>query len=396
MVQKNFQQMSAKERTEWLTAYQEWLAKQLPAIEKASAITTSTRTDIERGLALLAAFPFCRAFVTESLRFKNYMNRIKLIRRYADKVTAEVKKVMNTTVDLSDPALLVPHVGRPTKEEQAARALKAEQDRIAAEQKEDTLFGKKADIPTDDAPAPATVSGSLIGDAKLYLGQLKWLLSADLQEAVDMIRELRTKASVEAELAKHLALDNKPAEEVAQHTELAKKATEAYEDIYARVDDELARAYVRLKEDRTYIAEMEARKVNVSELRTSLRPYYDKVEDKEALKAAVIDFIKANDPEQAAIRKEEEEKRKAAADIIKYLTRKDKPNTPKRIETMKVRYETLKTLIGEKEAENYLPVLQAAIADCEQNVMPAKAAAKADTTAPAAPTAPADSSAPTE
>ena len=81
----------------------------------------------------------------------------------------------------------------PTKEqkEAAARAMKAEQERIEKEANEETLFGKKADIPTVEPAAPATVSGSLIGDARLHLDQLKWLLSPTLQEAVDSVHELR-------------------------------------------------------------------------------------------------------------------------------------------------------------------------------------------------------------
>ena len=98
---------------------------------------------------------------------------------------------------------------------------------------------------------------------------------------------------------------------------------------------------------------------------------------KEKVKNEVVDFIKANDPAQAAIREAEEKKRKAAADIIKYLQRKDKPNTPKRIEGMKAKFAELKELIGEEEANTYLPVLNAAIEDCEKNVVPAQEAEKA-------------------
>jgi len=247
------------------------------------------------------------------------------------------------------------------------------------EAKEETLFGTKANIPTEEPPAPATVSGSLIGDAKLHLDQLKWLLSPTLQEAVDSVHELRTKAAEAATIAKQMALDGKPEEDIKPFSEDAAKYTEAYEDIYARVDDELARVYARLKEDTTFIASIKAKNIDPAELRTTLRPYWDKLDDagKEKVKNEVVDFIKANDPAQAAIREAEEKKRKAAADIIKYLQRKDKPNTPKRIEGMKAKFAELKELIGEEEANTYLPVLNAAIEDCEKNVVPAQEAEKA-------------------
>lgn len=378
MEQKNFSLMTPAEQQAWLEQYQAWIQK-LPAIEKANVITSSLRTDIEEGLNLMAAFSYCRSFVAESLRFKDYKYRLKLIRKYADKVTSDVQNQTKRNIDLTDPTLLVPHVGRPTKEEQAARALQAEKDRLEQEAKEETLFGTKANIPTEEPPAPATVSGSLIGDAKLHLDQLKWLLSPTLQEAVDSVHELRTKAAEAATIAKQMALDGKPEEDIKPFSEDAAKYTEAYEDIYARVDDELARVYARLKEDTTFIASIKAKNIDPAELRTTLRPYWDKLDDagKEKVKNEVVDFIKANDPAQAAIREAEEKKRKAAADIIKYLQRKDKPNTPKRIEGMKAKFAELKELIGEEEANTYLPVLNAAIEDCEKNVVPAQEAEKA-------------------
>lgn len=376
---KNFSSLSPVEREEWLAAYQSWLSSRLPEIEKAPSITAAVRSDIEAGLELLSAFPFCRSFVAESLRFKNYASRLKLLRRYADKVTEQVQTQLKRNIDLTDPNLLTPHVGRPSKMEAAARALKAEQERLAAEKAQVTLFGGTvADIPTDTPPAPATVSGSLVGSDKLHLDQLRWLLSPTIQEAVDTVRDLRARAAEAATTAKALAEAGKPEEEVAPYASDAAKFTEEYELIYERVDDELSRAYVRLKEDKSYIAAMEERKINPTELRSVLRPYWDKVEDKDALKASVIDFIKANDPEQAAIREAEEKKKKAAADIIKYLTRKDKKNTQKRIATMEARFAELKELIGEEEANTYLPVLNAAREDCAR--LEAEKAAKNEAT----------------
>ena len=377
MEQKLFAKMPEDERQEWTEAYRHWLSHSLPELKKARTMTTTLRDAFEQGLALLSAFPYCRSFVAESLRFRNYASRIRPLARYADKVTADVEKMMNTKVDLSDPALLVPHVGRPTKQEADARALKAEQERKAAEHAEDTLFGKKAEIPVEMPPAPGTVSGSLTGGALLHLDQLKWLLSPTMQEAVGSVRELRTRAAEEATIAKQMAVDGKRPEEIEPHAQEAAKLIEIYESIYERVDDELARVYVRLKEDTTFITEMQEKKVNPSDLRTMLRPYWDKMEDKDGFKAQVIDFIKENDPAQAAIREQEEKKKKQIADIIKYLTRKDKPNTPKRIATMQERFAELQSLMGE-EAAAYRPVLQAAIDDCNNNVLPAIQAKKAE------------------
>lgn len=372
---KQFSQMSLQERKAWLTEYQPWYAEELPQIEKAGPVNVAA---FEKGLLLISVFPYSRSFVQESLRFKDYASRRKLLRRYADKVTAEAQTLMvGSAVDLTDPALLVPHVGRPTADEAAARALQAEKERQEQEAAEKTLFGPKIDIPTIDAAAPTTVSGSQNGGALLHLDQLKFLLSPTLAEAVETIRELRQRASEAATTAKVLAEQGKPEEEVEPYSKEAINCTEQYESIYERVDEELAIVYVRLKEDTAFRSDFEKQKLDPQEWRSTLRPYWDKVVDKEVFKAKVIETIKANDPEQRAIREAEEERKKKVDALIKYLMRKDKPNTEKRIETMTARYQELVSLIGEEDAKPYLLVLNAAKEDCEKNVKPAKAAAKA-------------------
>ena len=359
--------MSSDERMVWLSEYQLWYADILPAIERASSPLV---TDFEKGLLLISVFPYCRSFVNETLRFRDFAARRKSLRRYADKVTADAQMVLANRVDLTDPTLLTPHVGRPTKDEAAARAIKAENDRKKAEAKEETLFGTKADISTINPAAPATVSGTMGGGALLHLDQWKWLLSPELAEAVETIRDLRIKASEAATTAKILAEQGKPADEIEPYSQEAISKTEAYEAIYERVDDELAMAYVRLKEDTGFISFITAQKLDPAQLRTSLRPYWDKVADKEIFKTRVIENIKANDPAQKAIREAEEQRKKTVADIVKYLNRKDKENTPKRIETMTARYQELVNIIGEEEAKVYLPILTAAKEDCEKNVIP--------------------------
>ena len=287
MITKNFTQMSAEERKAWLADYQNWYAEDLPAIEKAGVITSGIREKIEKGLNLIAAFPLFRSFVNEALRFKDYAGRRKLIRRYADKITADLKTSV-PAVDLTDPALLVPHVGRPTKEEAAARAVAAEKERQEKEAAEETLFGKKADIPTIDAAAPETVAGSMGGGTMLHLDQLKWLMSPDLAQAIETIRDLRTRQENANATAKALGVAGKPEQEVAPYSEEAIRLTKQVEGIYERVDDEMATVYVRLKEDTAFRASIEAQKVDPKALRTTLRPYCDKVENQEAFKAKVI------------------------------------------------------------------------------------------------------------
>jgi hypothetical protein len=121
---------------------------------------------------------------------------------------------------------------------------------------------------------------------------------------------------------------------------------------------------------------MEKRNIVPADMRTLLRPYWDKVENKEVFKQQVIEQIKANDPEQAKIRAEKEAKKKKLDAILKYLQRTDRENTPKRIETMKAKYQEIVALVGEEEAKVYYPIITAAEKDMNENVLPAKEAAK--------------------
>ncbi len=365
-----FSAMSSAEREAWLKEYRKWLSADFPEVENTKISTAKVKTVFEQGLALLAAFPFCRSFVKESLAVKDYHRRMKVLRRYADKVTSEVQKDLNTAVDLNDPSLLVPRVGRPSKEMVAARAL----DNAKKLEKEETLFGKASDLmpTTDNNLAP-------INPAKApSLAELRWLMSPSLQEQVDRVRDLRSRAEEASTRAKQMAEDGRAAEEIAPFAQTASDCFEAVNDIYAKVDYEMAVVYVRLKEDTAYIdAISKISKCDNGELRTWLRPYWDKQEDKDAFKAKVIEFIKQNDPEQAAIRKANEEKKAQIDAILKYLQRKDKPNTKKRLVGMRKKLDELHELMGE-EANDYEPLLVAAQEDYEKNILPAEEKKRAE------------------
>lgn len=361
MTGQNFSAMSPEDRKAWLSDYQQWVTEQLPTISTGG--DSEQIKAFEHGLDLISAFSFCRSFVREVRSFREYRGHVKHLRRLVDKVNVEVQKQSTVAVDLNDPALLRPHVGRPTKDEQAARAIAAERERKEREENEPSLFGTGASIPTVSPAAPNTVSGSMGGGSMLHLDQLRWLMSDNLREAVDSIRDLRSQAAEAATRAKQMAEDGKPEEEVAVYAQQSAALTEQYENIYASVDTEMARVYVRLKEDSAFIDGMQKQNVDPSELRTQLRPYWDKVEDKDAFKAEVIAFISDNDPAQAEKRKAEEERQEKIRAAIKYITRKDKENTPKRIEGIEARIKELVSLVGEEEAAPYYAILEAAKAN---------------------------------
>ena len=352
--------MTAAQRAAWTQAYREFVSAQLPTIRNAKQSSKELVEMMNKGLDLLTAFPFTRSFVSETRSFNSHFRVRTTFIRYCDKVTKEVQGTFGETVDLTDKSLLTPHVGRPTKDEAQARALAAERARQEREKNENTLFGKMGDIPDDNTIVEGTVSGNMTGGVGFHLDQLKWLMSDNLKEAVDTIRELRNAAAEAATTAKTLAMEKASEDRIAVYAKEAAEKTEAYERIYEQVDNEMARVYVRLKEDSTYIEEMKNKGTDPDALRTALRPYWDKVENKEVFKQQVIEDIKANDPEQAKKREAEEKKTKRKNEIIKYLTRKDKANTVKRAKGMRERYTELIALIGEEEAKPYLPLVEKA------------------------------------
>lgn len=355
--------MTAAQRAAWTQAYREFVSAQLPTIRNAKQSSKELVEMMNKGLDLLTAFPFTRSFVSETRSFNSHFRVRTTFIRYCDKVTKEVQGTFGETVDLTDKSLLTPHVGRPTKDEAQARALAAERARQEREKNENTLFGKMGDIPDDNTIVEGTVSGNMTGGVGFHLDQLKWLMSDNLKEAVDTIRELRNAAAEAATTAKTLAMEKASEDRIAVYAKEAAEKTEAYERIYEQVDNEMARVYVRLKEDSTYIEEMKNKGTDPDALRTALRPYWDKVENKEVFKQQVIEDIKANDPEQAKKREAEEKKTKRKNEIIKYLTRKDKANTTKRAKGMRERYTELIALIGEEEAKPYLPLVEKAEED---------------------------------
>lgn len=355
--------MTAAQRAAWTQAYREFVSAQLPTIRNAKQSSKELVEMMNKGLDLLTAFPFTRSFVSETRSFNSHFRVRTTFIRYCDKVTKEVQGTFGETVDLTDKSLLTPHVGRPTKDEAQARALAAERARQEREKNENTLFGKMGDIPDDNTIVEGTVSGNMTGGVGFHLDQLKWLMSDNLKEAVDTIRELRNAAAEAATTAKTLAMEKASEDRIAVYAKEAAEKTEAYERIYEQVDNEMARVYVRLKEDTTYIEEMKNKGTDPDALRTALRPYWDKVENKEVFKQQVIEDIKANDPEQAKKREAEEKKTKRKNEIIKYLTRKDKANTAKRAKGMRERYTELIAIIGEEEAKPYLPLVEKAEED---------------------------------
>lgn len=351
-----FSQMTDEQRTEWLSDFQRFKVLEQPEIEAAKALTKTIRGYFEHGMNLIYAFSYARSFVDESRKFGDYIRRKDALLYHVRKVTNDAQKHFGSVkVDLSDPALLEKHVGAPTADEKKARALAKEKEELDKEKAQTAvqqgLFGDD-DNKTHTANETNSTPSEQI--ARLHLDQLKWLMSPTLAADIDTIRDLRQQASTASTIAKQMALDGKGEAEIAVYTQEAAEATEAYERIYQEVDDEMAIAFVRMKEDETYIAGLKKQGIDLKLWRKNLRPYYDKVENKKLFMQRVLSIIAENDPEQIAKREAEKKVKEESAAIIKYFRRKEKKDP----ETVKTRYARLVELIGEEEASTYLPLVK--------------------------------------
>lgn len=369
---KKYQLMSDSEKQEWLASYQQWLVD-FKGINL-DALDSSLQVVFERGLALFGSFSYCWGFIAESRKAKDYSRRLKLMQRYADRITADLERMVGKSIDLTDQSLLIPHVGRPTKEQSAAKAI-LKQKQEEEEKSKPNLFNSDG-----SAKGEAGVFVNPIPNRRLSVAEIKWLLSPALQSRAEMIRDLRARFEESSTRAKQMAEDGRSPSDIEPYAKQATQDIEAVESIYADIDKELQTVYVRLKEDSSYIEKIEAiSRLDSKELRTMLRQYWDKLslEEKEAFKAKVIEQIKASNPAQAAARTAEEEKKKRISGIVKYLQRKDKPNTLARLKGMEERINQLSDLIG-TEAEIYMPLLTAAREDYEKNVKPLQEAKRVE------------------
>lgn len=239
--------------------------------------------------------------------------------------------------------------------------------------------------PTEQQPAPvpaASPAGTpAITDApdyRLHLDQKAPFLSTqELQADVSRIRALRTTAAAKAERAKTLADVGADADTIAPYAREAQEALEAYEAIYAAIDQDLATTYYRLLNDDTFRQRFLDRykfktMENVSkDLLYDLKKHYQKVQSPEFdLRCKTL--IEQESPGYMERVKAEADRKKEVQDILRYLKRKDKDATPTRIATMKERYAKLESLIGKEEAKPYRVFITKAEEELSQREADAK------------------------
>lgn len=411
---KDYKDLTPQEQLEFVTALTEFDAA-IPHLEKnKNNLTGDDRKKLTDGLRLIAAFPLYRDFVEKAFRYGDFAGRVYRLRHCLERIKREIgREVAVQTVD-GQPLAYIPAMqqqfrrrGRPTKEEAAALTRSAanttdngiktrkqqaiarllgaeivtnqtlreknndelrqerEERQEAYEKQNPSLFNAtSATVPGDSvAGTPESIPPTIesLSQTRLHLDQVRFLLSPTLQERIDTVRELRQKASNAAETAKRMALEGKQPDEIKPFAQEAADATEQYEAIYADVDNELATVFYRLKNDGDY-ADRFSKRFNIKDFTAilkQLRPYYDKVKTPE-FELRMKALIEQESPEYVARMKAENAKREEIEGILRYLRRKDKPATQKRLDTAKnEKYPRLVELMGEEKAKAFYPLVTA-------------------------------------
>lgn len=201
--------------------------------------------------------------------------------------------------------------------------------------------------------------------ASLSLRQLRLYLSPELAEATEKVRDLRAEASAAAERAKQMADDGRPADEIAAVAKQSQEAYEQYQHIFELVDEEMATLYARLKDDVAYYTDGDGKKFNREPTMEIAKPYWIKADQE--LRARIMRMIDENNPEKVAERERQAKIKKEADDIIKYLRRRDKKSTQKRLDGMTEKMKRLHELIG-PDADAYQPFVE----KCREEVKASK------------------------
>ena len=328
-------------------------------------LTTEQRDAFERGLELLEQTPRAASFVKDSRRFRDYHRRVRQLLTYL--------QTMPTTAVTNSKR----HVGRPSREEQAAYR-EAQKEKVLEETRRSLFPDLKPDLtlqPLTYGGIVANPNGESIAATMPNLMQLRPFLSKPLQERVNDVRSLRNEMSSLSERAKTMAEANEKAgRTIYTEEEIAALATRAVKiesdilpQIYINVDREIGEAYLRLSPrsgDPEYIARIEqACSVPPQNLRAQFRPFYDKALARDPLFAQSVADKIANDRPEVKASRDAAAKHKAEADaLIKYIIRKDKPSTKARAKGLSERIDQLRKdyadIVTEDELKGYEAILE--------------------------------------
>lgn len=382
---KDYKTMTPEEQLKWLTDFTTFSKSKLPILAQLGDSWEAAHYKVfEEGLTLLSAFSMCRGFIDSALMFRDFSRRIDTMTYLVERIRQQISKGFVMKGIDGEHVVYVPTTvhakrrGRPTKEEAAAAAAASEENKVE-EEKARTIALLNDAVPMEksvereknneeileEKRKEAAQTPSLFGDMpqmedkttsidlaiaenRPHLDQIAFLLTAPTADAVGTLREIRVSLASAAEHAKILAEQGASNETIAPYAKKAAELNGRVEDIYLRVDRELARLYVLMPMDKDLDGRRKAvdeRHLTDSDLLTILKPYYQKVKSEDAnFEAATIADFEANRPEAVAARKAEEARKEEVAALRKYIMRTDKKASKKRIEGIRERIARMEEL----------------------------------------------------
>lgn len=328
--------MTADEQSAYRKQLAAWTKRHLPKIEQAvgGQWTVELTQAMQEGMTLLAAWTFARDFAEQATLYGDYAARAYRMRFYVDKINKEC--------DTLAPAEQPRKPGRPAS---AATIARREAEAKAAE-KQVALFQQGS--PAGD------------GDYRLSIAQKRMLLSPDLAQRSENIRNLRTLFANAAEKAKTLAELGRPASEIEPYADEAACREAELSAIFTDIDAELAVLWYRLQNDSPEWRSAWLQKYGFKsiddvhdDLKHDLRKHYTKVQSPDFdLRCQTL--IEQESPEYIEKQKADAERKKEVQEIIRYFKRKDKAQ---KLDTARQKFKRLEELLGKKEAANYRPLL---------------------------------------
>ena len=386
---KDYSSMKESDRVEWLERFGKFIAEDYANVK---GMGEGWRDGFKRGLDVLEPFTDSERFVRDSRQYMDFERRVKRMCFFIEELRREVVETEGDVLARATGPQHSRRRGRPSAES------KAEERKVLAQQEEDAkkiealaaVSGKHVDVnierlkakdekPKDNgmdlfsqtpqpplgrehdsqgktASTPQGEPATPHTEPKLQLRELKHLLSAELAEAVENVALLRGQAATESEMAKKLALGGGSQKEIAEHSTAATKYTNAYMDIFKRVDDELALLYVKTRLDAMAVVQGETRESQLEKC----EPYFHKAVDADPAfeGKALLKIQKANEAEVLSPEGKPMSKADKAALLHKYRSffmRKNVKATKDRVEKMEKTIAYLKS-IGES-CEEYEHIL---------------------------------------
>lgn len=414
--EKDYKSMTVEEQIEWITDFSKFKEEKLPTLcALGDAWESSHVKDMEEGLKLFRAFAICRDFVDSSLMYRDFSRRMDRMMFYIGKIEKEISAGTVVKGKNGETLAYVPSVqptsrrrGRPTKAESETSANSS--DELALEEEKAKAIAKLtgstivAPQPAASEQAPkkedtkstqpdlfsAAVTAS-VGEGRLHIDQIAWLLSPALREETKHIQGYRALAAKESEQAKDLANNGVDKAVIEPHARAASENKNKELGIYAEIDRELATLYILLGIDENYggyKAEMEKKNFTLDQLKAILLPYFEKKCKEEGWEEATRKELAAqpaetnnpqtagNDTQQGGEKKPELSEAELAARskalhrCRTYMLRTDQKLTVKRLEKMRDIVKEVESL-GEDTTE-YQVILTKAETDFEAANNPAQ------------------------